>query len=337
MTPSSVFKKAPLVKQSFFQRLLKQQPEENAVIELNNLLAARPVRDITKQDRQHIENKYAIDLKNEFSLNLEEFYAVYLNYCLADKALNDEEIEDLRHLKTVLDLDERVINDLHGKIGELVYKSSFEEAVADGRLTDQEKNFLSKLASDLKLPAQLVEKISTDVKTRFVQGYVEKIIADQALSPDEEQELNAITASLNVQLKLDERTQAQLHKYKLYWALKNLDLPVIRPGIELQKTESCHLQIANVRWSELRKERHGKYSVDTLTEIDRGTLYLTNKRIIFDGHKKNSNIRLEKILSVTLQKDGVRIDKDTGKDVTLQMTGEADVLQIMLQRLIHRR
>ncbi|WP_315822390.1 hypothetical protein [Paraflavitalea speifideaquila] len=72
---------------------------------------------------------------------MEEFYTVYLNYCLTDKVLNTQEIEELNHLKQVLGLDNKTINKLHTKLGEVIYRKSFQETIADGRLTKGEQDF----------------------------------------------------------------------------------------------------------------------------------------------------------------------------------------------------
>lgn len=333
----SLFRAVPLVKKSFFQRWLRQQPEENAVIELNNLLASTPIRHISQKDISAIEEKYALNLKLEFSLNLEEFYATYLNYCLADRILSDEELADLKQLKTALSLDDNVIDNLHARIGSIVYKKSFEEAVSDGRLTTEEQAFLNKLETDLRLPKQLAEKISLETRTAYVQNYVTKIMADQQLSPDEEEELKAITASLNIDANLNDKTRQQLEKYKLYWALKNLALPVIQPDIAIQKSESCHFMTGKVKWFELRKVRHKSYSTDELTLIDQGSLYLTDKRIVFNGSKKTSTIQLTKILKSIPAADGIKLGKDSGKDVTLHLPYQADIFCMMLERLLKER
>ena len=42
-----IFREVPLLGQSLMQKLLKQLPEENAVIELNNLLANNLVKDVS--------------------------------------------------------------------------------------------------------------------------------------------------------------------------------------------------------------------------------------------------------------------------------------------------
>ncbi|MFT3823338.1 MAG: hypothetical protein QM731_05430 [Chitinophagaceae bacterium] len=353
----------PLANLSFFQKFFKQFPQENAVIELNNLLASKPLLNITQDNIREIENRYQIGLYKEFKLNLEEFYAVYLNHCLADKVLNDVELNELNHLKHILNLDDKTIDKLHIKTGEIIYKKSFREAVADGRLTKAEEDFLTKLETTLRLPKQLADKISSETRITYIENYVAQIIADQRLSPAEEQELQAIASSLNVNIQLNEQTKEQLKKLKLYWALENLDLPVIHSDITIQKSEVCHIKIPNVNWHELRSvrqqvsytgystsikiakgfylysgsSRRQSYSVDTMKLIDTGTLYLTNKRIIFMGTKKNSNIRIDKILNFTPYTDGVEIDKETGKSPTLQINQNADIFCMMLERLLNER
>jgi hypothetical protein len=116
-----------------------------------------------------------------------------------------------------------------------------------------------------------------------------------------------------VDIQLSHQTKEELSKLKLYWALENLDLPVIQSDITIQKSEFCHLKIPNVNWYELRARQK-------MNLIDTGTLYLTNKRIIFTGRNKNSNIHIDKILDIILYSDGVKIRKETGKSPTLQMT-----------------
>jgi hypothetical protein len=359
----TIFQTAALVPVSFFQKILKQQPQENAIIELNNLLASKPIIKIKQSDIFNIENRYGISLEQEFKLNLEEFYAVFLNQCLEDKSLSTEELDCLKHLKLILSLDEKAIDNLHSRIGIIVYKKSFEEAVADGRLTKSEQDFLNKLETYLKLPKQLAEKISSETKTAFIQNYVTGIINDQRLSPDEEQEIQAIATSLNINVQLNEQTKQQLQRLKIYWALENLPLPTIQPGIIIQKSEQCYFQISNVNWYELRSIRQRvsysgystsfrvakgfylrsgsysprSYSVDQMTLIDSGTVYLTNKRIIFTGSKKNLNIRLEKILNITPYSDGLEIDKETGKSATLQLRDNADVFCMIMERLVRER
>lgn len=359
----NLYQKRTLSSASFFQKLFKQFPQENAVIELNNLLASKPILSISHKDIEEIESKYRLNLHKEFKLNLEEFYAVYLNYCLADKVLNSSELNELSHLKHILNLDDKTIDKLHIKIGELIYKKSFQEAVANGRLTKSEEDFLAKLENTLRLPKELADKISSETRIAYIENYVAQIVADQRLSPDEEQELQIVANSLNVNIQLNDQTKEQLRKLKLYWALENLDLPIIKSDIIIQKSETLHFKVPHVNWYELRSVRQRvsynsysasfkvakgfylhsgsnraqSYSVDTMKFIDTGVLYLTNKRIIFTGSKKNANIRIDKILDFKPYTDGVEIGKETGKSPTLQIAQNADIFCIILERLLNER
>lgn len=358
-----LYQTRPLSDTSFCQRLFKQFPEENALIELNNLLATKDLLHITQKEVEAIGNKYKLNLGKEFKLNLEEFYAVYLNHCFADKILSSQELNRLNHLKHILLLDDKTIRKLHEQIGEIVYRKSFQDAISDGRLSKEEEIFLNKLANTLQLPEQLANKISAETRSTFVAQYVGSIIADQRLSPAEEQELQAISGNLNVTLKLNDHTQEQLRKLKLYWAIENLDLPVIHPDINIQKSEVCHMILHRVHWYELRSTRQQtsysgymtsfkiakgfylrsgshsaqSYSTDAMKLIDTGSLYLTNKRIIFTGTKKNSNIRIDKILNFTPYTDGVAVGKETGRSPVLRVQQNADIFCMILERLLNER
>lgn len=106
----TLYQVVPLVKASFFQKLFKQSVEQNAVIELNNLLATKSIKSISLEEVIEIEHRYKLTLNDVFRLNLEEFYAVYLNYCLGHYPLSKECIEELEHLKVLLSLDDDCIS-----------------------------------------------------------------------------------------------------------------------------------------------------------------------------------------------------------------------------------
>jgi hypothetical protein len=219
MSPG-IYKQVALSKRSFFQKLFKQHSQENAVKELNNLLSSKPILQVSKREIEAIENKYEVNILREFKLNLEEFYAVYLNQCLKDKNLDDSELEELKHLKSILNLDEKSVDKLHSKLGELIYKQSFKEAVSDGRLTRVEKVFLNKLETDLKLPEVLANETSSETRQSFMSNYVAQIVANQRLSPDEEKKMYAVAASLNIDLELDDENLATFSRLKMYWLLR---------------------------------------------------------------------------------------------------------------------
>lgn len=354
-----IYKSASLYKQSFFQKIFKQQPEENAIIELNNLLATKPIKSINFHEINDISAKYRINLLSVFPKNIAEFYTAYLSACLADMYISDEELEELNHLKKLLNLTDENVSKIHEKIIGIVYQQQLNEVIKDGVITEQEKKFLEKLQNDLRLNDTIANKISAESRKKLMDTKLQEITEDGKISPDEEAELYAIAKSLDVDVKIDESSKATFEKMKLYWTIENSELTPISVGLSLQKSEECYFS-ASVGWHELRTEttrynyggttarikimkgvyyRVGSVAVqpvkrDVLRQIDSGMVYLTNKRIIFVGSKKNSNIRLDKILSFTPYSDGIEIGKDTGKSPFLSFTSNLDIFGLLLSRLL---
>ncbi len=73
-----------------------------------------------------------------------------------------------------------------------------------------------------------------------------------------------------------------------------------------------------------------------LKVLNVGNLYLTDKRIIFDGIEKKSTITFDKIMNIIPYTDGVEIDKIIGNDVILQINESADTFCIILDQLIKK-
>jgi hypothetical protein len=358
---STILQVVPLRKKSLLQAIFKQSVDDNAVIELNNVLATKPIQEISLNDIQAIELQHKVNLKEQYYRNLEEFYAVYLNYFLTNNTITDQAVFDLNHLCHILSLSEKSVEFLHRKIGEGLYRKTYENAIANGRMTSSNEHSLDDLAQRLKLPQDLTDEISEEYRKTFIKNYIGKIIDDQRYSPTEEIELQSIATSLKIDLKFDADLNFKLQKLKEYWKLENLPLSTIQTNIVLQKGESCFIQISNVYWYEPRTVRqrvgHTGYSAsikiakgfylksssykpsyytrEELRLIDYGTLYLTNKRIILIGQTKNSNIRLEKILQFAPYGDGVEIGKDTGKSPLLKIANNADFFCIILGRLLN--
>ena len=61
--------------------------------------------------------------------------------------------------------------------------------------------------------------------------------------------------------------------------------------------------------------RYGSVSVGRVTreemrQLDSGVLYITNRRLVFNGASKNVSTPFKKIIHFTLHKDGIQIEKD---------------------------
>lgn len=119
-------------------------------------------------------------------------------------------------------------------------------------------------------------------------------------------------------------------------------IPEYRADFALKKDEKLHVRLGGVNWMEYRKVRTGRVSshgitgsikiakglryrygtgyvaaesIDQLKQIDNGDLFITNKSIIFRGSMGNKTIPLNKVMKLIPSMAGLKIERDTGKDV----------------------
>jgi Chloroplast envelope transporter len=193
--------------------------KKNAFIEINNLLATRPMREIKLDDIEEISARYRIDLREKFLDQLKELYERYLRKCFDDEVLTDNEVEELNYLRRILKLENYDVTELHEKIGGKIYKNKYDEAICKGTLEKSKKEFLEKLQQNLRLPEKLANKISSESRDHFMDIQLGKIMEDGRVSPTEWEELRTIASNLNVEIKIDDASKSNLERMKLYWLI----------------------------------------------------------------------------------------------------------------------
>ena len=212
---------------------------------------------------------------------------------------------------------------------------------------------------DLGISKDVASKISGEVRWKAVKSYLDTIIADGELSPEEDQELQESVMSLTGDINSIKDLNQRLDKLRRVWQLNHGELPILIPDIILPKNEVCYFtQFAdlyeyrkvggNFRYAgpTLRiKIAKGFYyrvgdlgfsaqSKERRIKIDSGTAYLTNKRILFAGRKKNSSIQFSHIINIQPYKDGVDIIKDSGTSSFLAFKDNIHDFSALLTRLI---
>jgi hypothetical protein len=348
-----------LQKVNFLDKFTSHKNEENALIEINNILAEkRNIRALSIADIENILNKYKLNFNQKLRDKMTCFYKGYLIHCLQDKKLSKEEIHDLHYLKNIFRLDDKTIETIHNEQFVNIYRKSYKEVIKDGIVSDEEKLFLSSLQNDLKLPNWIVERISTEESAIYLQGKIDEAIEDHKLSPEEETEIQKIAANLGTTIKMSEASKRLLDKYRLFWLIENGEVPTISVPINLQKGEKCYFHTdaelheyrkvtSRIRYSgptaRIRIIR-GLYwrmgdlkfqavSNDIFTKIDSGSLFLTNKKLLFMGSLKNVSIPLIKIVNFNPYKNGIEIHKISGKNHFFLFENNNDVLFALLERI----
>ncbi|HAI74763.1 MAG TPA: hypothetical protein DCM08_00820 [Microscillaceae bacterium] len=354
----SAYSQKDLKPTSIFRQLLGGKYKPNAIIEINNLLAEKDLLSITIDDIQHIAEKYSASLHQEFAKELLKLYKDYLQICLEDKYISEAELNDLRHLKYILSLTDMDVEQAHQELAGKIYQTELERALADKNLDEQEKLFIEKLQNDLRLPRAVADKIFEHSSSELMNTVIQQATEDILLNPTEETELMALANNLNLDKNLLNKTKANFEKYKLFWQIENDQLPALETEIYLPKSEQV-VFMTKAQWYEMVNERPQRiYSRSTLnikikkgeywrkptqekhpadtktwTLVGEGTLYLTNKRVLFKFQQQGVGDRvllLNRVMDFKVFANGLEVDKEENrKDIFFLVEQNADVFAMV--------
>lgn len=368
MVLTQAFYPAKLEPVSVWNKVTGQKHQQNALIEINNLLAERPLLEIQGADVQAILDRYDLNLFRDFTDgSLRDLYKKYLRYCFDDNHLNDEETQRLLHLKRILGLSDKAVALANHQICEEVYARSLDEALEDKRLHAKEVAFLHQLRHCLQLPPTLENQVqqskAADIIIRFIKGEV----TEQPLSADEEEELSVLTDHLNAVPRWDERTRAELVKYRLHWQIENEALPHIFVPLTLRPEETCHFLCDAVRHEATHSGTPGAENAvrppadalrrklanrtywrnasggtlhlaeDAWRATEPGKLYLTNQRLIFRNPELEMVIYLDSIADFDHYRNGILLHRTKGKPIFFATPTGADIAAMILGRILRER
>ncbi|HMB00234.1 MAG TPA: hypothetical protein VKS21_04540 [Spirochaetota bacterium] len=355
-----IFKHKPLSAGNLFHRLFKIKPQANAIIEINNLLAtADHINDLSSDQLDAVCRKYKIDIYRKFKNELQHFYKKILTFFLKDKKLSGREINQLKHIKKLFGLQEKTTARMHKEIASALYQKELDAVLQDGKISAAEKEFLRQLEQELQLEPHTAASIYKNTTAAYYRDFQKLLTADQRLSPDEINQLKKLAASLDIPLPDTSLNSDRLNKFKLFWLIENGELPEIKVDIKLKRGEKAYFYTTAEFYKKktvTRRIRYGgptaririikgiywragdlgvsRVQQDVIALEDKGDLYLTNKRLIFMGERKNKTIRLNRILDLTPYSDGVEIQKDKGYNPVLAFTRDLDLFCMLLSRAI---
>lgn len=356
-----IYAKQALKKRTFFQKMLGQKPKENALIEINNLLAEKDLRLITVDEIHNITNKYGVNLISDFGEDTFIFYRNYLTSCLEDKFLSEEEIEDLKNLKKILGLSDKDVNQIHAEMSGSIYKDAVDKVIEDGELDEQERVFIEKLQKDLNLSDEIASNIYQQRGEELIKNMMSNAISDSKLNPKEEKELYEIAKNLNAEIKMDSATKSSLEKYKLYWKIENDEMPELADHkLAIPRSEKVYFKTNSIwfenidesltidaspntlsikiakglYWRKANEEENIKNLDKNWKAQDEGNLYLTNKRILFKGKNGDKIILLSRIIDFSVFANGIEIQREGGKIPFLKLENTSDIFAMLLGKSI---
>jgi hypothetical protein len=342
---------------SLTDKLLRREPRENAYIEIHNTIARAPINEIGKDDIDAILAGHKISAAAAKS-RLTSIYTEVLKHYVKDFRLSAEETQQLGHLRDILSLDPADTGHIHAAVIYPIFQNAVRNAVFDDKLTGEEESWLNEIAQGLKIPDEFVPQLYASVVQPYLQWRLNSAISDGKLSPDEERELAEISKSLKASVGFSEATRAVLERARYLWRLESGELPRAKTSLYLKKNEFCSAYVAathhemrtvttGVKYSGYsqssttfgRRYRSGNIRTQRITEnvlqqLDSGTLYFTNMRLLFDGSQRSTEMPLRNIIGATFYSDGMLVERDSGKDQTFLFTGDIEALQLIFDTLM---
>ena len=343
---------------SWLGRLLRVRHPNAVRVELQNLLASRPLSDIGRADVDAILTRHRVNLSRRRGVLL-RLWRQALREFLRDDSLSDREIDYLSGLRHLFALTDRDVERAHIALAEPRYAEAFSEAVADEKLTPEELERLEKLALALRLPERARRKAQEAPIQEVVERVLARVVADRRLSPGEEQALRDVQRNLGLpELRFGVATQAALDKYALLWRIENGEMPFIAgpSPVPLQEGELCHL-VCRSFWHEqrnytVRPERPGggassvrvprglSYRVDGaalkrvtrdgLAPVDWGSLYVTSRRLVFIGQKARETLRYDGLVGIDIYADAIVLERTSGRRPHLFLEGDVEVIAAVI-------
>ncbi|OFW28584.1 MAG: hypothetical protein A3H97_05075 [Acidobacteria bacterium RIFCSPLOWO2_02_FULL_65_29] len=336
--PIRGFEVALAPKAGILGRLFGRVPRETAFVEVRNILAATPFEQVRESDIAGALAKAKL-LCRDATKELAGIFEHAALLVTVDRELSDGDRRGLFALQRAFELtDAEAASAIESAVGQ-IFERTMREALSDGTFTEQEKASLEATSKALGMSDVQTKRLYETAAVAAVQAAFASATADRRYAKDEEAHVVALAKSLGVTIKHDESTVALVARFRLMGQIEDGDLPSLDVPILLQRGEVCHFSGAashheiktitkrinysgptasikimkGVRWR-VGSIAVQKVTTDVMTQLDTGNLYVTSKRVFFDGTKKNVSIPLGKIIKFTVFKDGLQIEKEAGKD-----------------------
>ena len=331
------FEIRPLADQTLFQRILGRPNPANGYVTLGNLLAEKEWDDLHEG---HVEQALRQHGVKELDRSVaKRLYEKALARMVADDVIDDREADALLRLRRLLGLLDSEIAEVEQKVIHPRFQRSIDEVLVDDTISDQERTKLENLRRALRLAERQAIALIEGATSSILSTHWKAAVADQRLSNEEMAALEAMAANFGLEVETDEMSHNLIERFRWFWLAENGTFPTVEVPINLQRNETCHFE-ASTRLLEMRTVTKGvayhgptvrikimkgvyyragafkgqRIKEDVLQEIDRGTLYVTNKRVIFLGDRKNKTFTYRSILGFVPYSDAIEIERTSGKN-----------------------
>lgn len=345
---------------SLLERLFRKPAASRARVALENLLAMATPSQVASTAAERIRRENCLS-EDEWRTVCHQAFGTAYHACVRDDLLSEAEVKYLADLRRLLDIGEDVVSQLERETILPRYQAAVVEVLADNRVTSEERARLDALSSALRISPAIAREAFATKAGAVLQSTLGAALADRRLTPEEFLHFSELAKEFGIEPSFGDATLKLMHRYSLFWRIEQGDIPVTDVPINLQKGEVCYFR-APAQWLEYRKQvrtvgyysqgvsvrvmrgvyyrvggsRPQRITTEGLTTLDTGDLYITNKRVIFDGTRRNLSLKLNTLLSFEAFSDGLALEKPSGKSPHFIVDGDAELANVILGAVLAR-
>lgn len=343
---------------TLLDRLLRRRSESECLARYWDLLAAAPDHGaVAAAALDALDTGCGCKVRSRCAGTLRQWYAAYVAMALADGAVADPERALLRRVAAAFGIPvARADGELRAAVL-LHYGEQVPVLLRADQPVEATVATVRRLEAALGIPADQIAA----VRTPHLEAYFTFLLgasADASVTPLVARSIRAQAAAFGFDLAAHGDLASRLAQAESRWEAEHGELPVVAADLLLQRDEVCHWSsaaelmqmkrvtvgvsysgpVASIRLMRGLSWRFASYrgqreTSDEVVSIDRGTVYLTNKRVIFSGTLKNLAIRLERVLDVNGFKNAFQVEQATGISPYFVIPGDPGVPYRMLLRL----
>jgi flavin-binding protein dodecin len=158
-------------------RLLGRRARGAAAREIETLLAgSAELSTISAEDVAGIASSHGMEM-SRLQSSCRDLYRRYLEFCLIDHALSDEEVADLAHLRDILSLSADAASEVHEEVACAVYGAAVDEVLSDHRLDPEEEVFLKRIRGDLNIDPEAARQAMDAGRRKARQRYLSSVVS----------------------------------------------------------------------------------------------------------------------------------------------------------------
>jgi hypothetical protein len=328
-----------------FAKLFRKGSSDSAQAEIESLLASNQTAEIYPAEISHIAIKHKLkpSALRDISVRL---WKAAVEAFVSDDEITEPEADFMASLRRVLQISEDEAMEVERAVIHPRFKRHVTDLLADGQLTDEERAPLDKVREGLRISPGEYELLYGPAAKSALEDRLNRILEDQRVSPDEMIGLGRTAEGMGIKIKLGPTDLGKISRYAEFWKIENGEIPEVAVTIKLQKGERCHF-VSSGTWYEPRTKtvttdygsvgysfriargvyyrspriRATRVRQDVLTVIDTGTVYFTNKRVIFYGQHRNSTLKLNSLLGFEVWSDAISLRSQPAGVPSLASTG----------------